>query len=71
MNTLTAKQQQIVNYVAAYHKQHFCSPTSREVADHMGIRLTAGWNHLKAIVQKGALVRIVGADGQARGWRVP
>ena len=68
---LTARQQAIVDYVTDYHQAHHCSPTSREVAEHFGIAPTASANHLKAIVKKGAMVKIVSATGQARGWRVP
>lgn len=68
---LTDRQQAIVDYVAAYHQAHYCSPTLREVAEHMGIARTGSALHLKAIVKKGVLVKIVSATGQARGWRLP
>lgn len=71
MSNLTARQKAILEYVLAYHAEHHCSPTLREVADHFGIARTGSALHLKAIVKKGALVKIVSATGQARGWRLP
>lgn len=71
MNTLTAKQQQIVDYVVAYNRKHHCSPSFREVGLHFGIQGQAVVNHLKAIVKKGALVIIRTAEGKHRGWRLP
>lgn len=68
---LTNRQQEIVAYVAGYHAAHHCSPSFRELSAHLGVRLQAVTNHMKAIVKKGALVQILSADGRHRGWRVP
>ncbi|MBN9415992.1 MAG: hypothetical protein J0I12_11175 [Candidatus Eremiobacteraeota bacterium] len=71
MIKLTARQEQVLAYVSGYITTYHCSPSAQEVSDYLGIRRTAGDTHLKALVTKGSLVRVRGANGQPRGWRLP
>lgn len=56
--TLTARQQEALDFISACLNDRGFPPTLREIGEHMGIRSTNGVNdHLKALERKGYLVR--------------
>ena len=58
MQGLTARQQQILDYITEWILDRGYPPTIREIGEHMGIRSTNGVNdHLKALERKGYLQR--------------
>lgn len=65
MNTLTERQQQVLDFVRAGWKNGR-PPTFRQIAAHLGVTSTNGVNdHLRALERKGYLVR---DEEQARRW---
>ena len=53
---LTARQQQILNFIQHYLDQHQCPPTQAEITLAMGFRSrTAAKDHLRALEKKGVL----------------
>jgi repressor LexA len=63
--TLTARQQQVLDFVHRHHRQHGVSPSLREIQAHFGLASPFGIKrHLDALAAKGALQRL---DGKARG----
>lgn len=64
MQELTAKQQQIYDYLEFYITEHSCPPTLREISEHIGIRGTAtAMQHLEALERKGYIQRREGSRG--------
>jgi repressor LexA len=62
---LTDRQQQVLDFVHAHHRQHGVSPSLREIQAHFGLASPFGIKrHLDALTEKGALRRL---DGKARG----
>jgi repressor LexA len=62
---LTDRQQQVLDFVQAYHRQHGVSPSIRDIQAHFGLASPFGvQRHLDALTEKGALRRL---DGKARG----
>lgn len=58
MQRLTARQQQVLEYIRNSIAQRGYPPTLREIGAHMGIRSTNGVNdHLRALERKGYLTR--------------
>lgn len=58
MKGLTARQQEILDFISASIVERGYPPTIREIGKHMGIRSTNGVNdHLKALERKGFLTR--------------
>lgn len=58
MQDLTARQQQVLEYIRESIKKRGYPPTLREIGAHMGIRSTNGVNdHLRALERKGYLSR--------------
>lgn len=58
MQRLTARQQQVLEYIRSSIAQRGYPPTLREIGAHMGIRSTNGVNdHLRALERKGYLTR--------------
>lgn len=58
MQQLTARQQQVLEYIRKSIAQRGYPPTLREIGAHMGIRSTNGVNdHLRALERKGYLTR--------------
>lgn len=58
MNTPTAKQAEVLDFLKAYRKQHGYSPSSRDIQEHFGFQSqTAAVNHIKALARKG-LVKV-------------
>ncbi|RMH44840.1 MAG: transcriptional repressor LexA [Deltaproteobacteria bacterium] len=57
-DTLTKRQQQILDFITASIAERGYPPTLREIGEHFGIRSTNGVNdHLKALEKKGYLRR--------------
>src|SRR3954470_11507851 len=62
---LTERQQQVLDFVQAHHRQHGVSPSIREIQAHFGLASPFGvQRHVDALTEKGALRRL---DGKARG----
>lgn len=62
---LTARQQQVLDFIHAHHRQHGVSPSLREIQAHFGLASPFGiQRHVNALTEKGALRRL---DGKARG----
>jgi repressor LexA len=63
--SLTDRQQQVLDFIHAHHRQHGVSPSIREIQAHFGLASPFGiQRHLDALTEKGALRRL---DGKARG----
>jgi len=63
METLTERQQQVLDFVASYIDQHGCPPTLREISENFGIKGTAtAILHLEALERKGYLNRREGSS---------
>jgi repressor LexA len=62
---LTDRQQQVLDFIHAHHRQHGVSPSLREIQAHFGLASPFGIKrHVDALTEKGALRRL---DGKARG----
>ena len=69
MTKLTARQQQVLDFIKLYLKTHYMPPTRAEIARELGFRsANAAEEHLKALARKGAVEMIPGAS---RGIRLP
>jgi repressor LexA len=62
---LTKRQRQIVDYYAAYNREHALSPTLEEVARHFGVNKVTIFGHVAELERKGVLTRA--AKGISRG----
>lgn len=57
MRPLTAKQKQIVDFVAEYIDEKGCPPSYRDIRDRFGFRsLGTVYKHVQRLVEKGALL---------------
>lgn len=66
MKALTARQQELLDFIEHHIVDKGYPPSIREMADQMGIRSTNGVNdHLKALERKGYLVREAGLKSRA------
>ena len=64
MNTLTDRQQQVLDFIADAQAQTGVLPSTREIQEHFGFASqTAAVNHLRALEKKGVIQR---AAGRAR-----
>lgn len=62
---LTDRQQQVLDFIHAHHREHGVSPSLREIQAHFGLASPFGIKrHLDALTTKGALRRL---EGKARG----
>ena len=57
MDELTARQQEILDYIRDFQERHGYPPSRREVAGHFRIYPGSVQDHLKALVRKGRLER--------------
>ncbi|PTY00037.1 repressor LexA [Verrucomicrobia bacterium LW23] len=65
---LTARQQEIIDFITHYRQQQGIPPSRREIQKHFGFKSVAAVaGHLRLIEQKGALTR---TSGIARGLRL-
>jgi repressor LexA len=68
MQTLTAKQLALADFIESHRQQHGSAPTFQEIADHFGFRsLNTVTGHLRLLRQKGCLTSDA---GKARSLRV-
>ena len=69
MLTLTARQQQILDFIRTFIDAEGYPPTRAEIAEALGFRsVNAAEDHLKALSRKGAIEL---QSGASRGIRVP
>ncbi len=69
MEPLTERQQQVLEFIHAHHREHGVAPSLREIQAHFGLASPFGiQRHVNALTQKGALRRL---DGKARGLLPP
>lgn len=62
---LTDRQQQVLDFINAHHRQHGVAPSIREIQAHFDLASPFGiQRHLQALSEKGALRRL---EGKARG----
>jgi len=55
MKELTARQKEVLSYIADYLKKHSYPPTIREIADNFGISVKGAHDHITALRKKGHL----------------
>jgi repressor LexA len=68
MESLTAKQRALAEFIESHRQRHGSAPTYQEIADHFGFRsLNAVTSHLRLLRQKGYLES---APGKTRSLRV-
>lgn len=53
MKELTARQKTVLNFIRSYFKDHKYPPTIREIAEHFKISVKGGYDHLRALKNKG------------------
>ncbi len=64
---ITARQQEIIDFLQSEHRQTGIMPSTREIQEHFGFASqTAAVSHLKALEKKGIITRL---EGKARGLR--
>ena len=69
MQTLTDRQQQVLDIITAYIERHGTPPSQREIARELGVNGTAGiMKHLNALEKKGYLNR---RERSSRGIILP
>ena len=54
---LTPKQLRVLDFVRQYRENHGYSPTMQEIADELGVSKVTVFEHVEALVSKGALER--------------
>lgn len=66
---LTARQQEVLDYLQSEHRRTGIMPSTREIQEHFGFASqTAAVSHLRALERKGAIIRREG-DGERRRAR--
>ncbi|MDP3177741.1 MAG: transcriptional repressor LexA [Spirochaetaceae bacterium] len=55
MRTLTARQKEVLDFIAAFHEEHAYPPTIREIAERFSISVKGAYDHVKALEKKGYL----------------
>lgn len=55
MKGITARQQEVLDYISGYTKDHNYPPTVREIGEHFSISLRAVQDHIAALQKKGFL----------------
>lgn len=64
MLPVTARQKQVLDFIASYLEEHGCPPTLREISDRIGVKGTAtAILHLEALERKGHVQRREGSRG--------
>lgn len=65
---LTARQQEILDYLQSVHRQTGIMPSTREIQEHFGFASqTAAVSHLRALEKKGAIIK---KDRKARSLQL-
>ncbi|MFN0130254.1 MAG: transcriptional repressor LexA [Verrucomicrobiales bacterium] len=58
---LTARQQQLLDFIRSYHRTTGVMPSTREIQQHFGFASqTAAVSHLRALERKGAIKKLAG-----------
>src|SRR2546426_3770921 len=57
MRELTARQQEVLNFIRTFTGRHGVPPTVREIGDRFKVTPRAAFDHLRALERKGALQR--------------
>jgi repressor LexA len=55
MKTLTARQKEVLDFIASFHAEHAYPPTIREIAERFEISVKGAYDHVKALEKKGSL----------------
>ncbi len=55
MKTLTARQQEVLDFISSYLDSHAYPPTIREIAESFSISVKGAYDHVKALEKKGFL----------------
>jgi len=55
MREPTARQKEVLSFIAAYVKNHSYPPTIREIADHFAISIKGAYDHVTALKRKNCL----------------
>mgnify|MGYP002859746143 CR=1 FL=1 len=55
MKGITARQQEVLDFISGYTKENEFPPTVREIGEHFGISLRAVQDHIAALQKKGYL----------------
>jgi repressor LexA len=55
MKTLTARQQEVLDFITSYLDAHAYPPTIREIAESFAISVKGAYDHVKALEKKGFL----------------
>ena len=64
---LTARQQEVLDYLQSEHRRFGIMPSTREIQEHFGFASqTAAVSHLRALERKGAITRRAGDDERRR-----
>jgi repressor LexA len=63
MKELTARQKEVLTFIAEYIRNHSYPPTIREVAEYFGISVKGAHDHITALRKKGCLKQ---ADKRSR-----
>jgi repressor LexA len=64
---LTARQQEVLDYLQSEHRRSGIMPSTREIQEHFGFASqTAAVSHLRALERKGAISRREGDDERRR-----
>lgn len=64
---LTARQQEVLDYLQSEHRRTGIMPSTREIQEHFGFASqTAAVSHLRALERKGAITRREGDDERRR-----
>ncbi|MCD6304201.1 MAG: transcriptional repressor LexA [Planctomycetes bacterium] len=68
MINVTPRQMDILRFLRSYRRRYGYSPTMQEIGDHLHLTKVTVFEHVEALVKKGALVR--GGRHKARSLRV-
>ncbi|MDR1239902.1 MAG: transcriptional repressor LexA [Treponema sp.] len=80
MKELTARQKEVLSFIAEYIRNHSYPPTIRDVAEHFSISVKGAHDHIVALKRKGSLrqsdrrsrtMELVGNHGPAGCVEVP
>ncbi len=58
MKELTKRQEEVLNFISGFIKEHSYPPTIREIAEHFSISVKGAHDHITALVKKGRLTQV-------------
>jgi repressor LexA len=53
MRDLTARQQEVLNYIRGFLGEHHFPPTMREISEYLSVSVKGAYDHVKALEKKG------------------